>query len=216
MTKAKRYVTIKGVKDGLVFVLNDTCEFSLLIEELVHKLDKTHQQILAGPEVRVLVKLGKRRIEEAEKDQIKAIIGRQGNLHVHAFEEAEPASYLAEIAAAGVIVKQGVVRSGQTVEHKGNLLFVGDVHPGGMIVCTGDIFVMGALRGMAHAGVDGNEAAVIAAAFLRPTQLRIAGVISRPPDEWGLDDASMEFAYIREGKMEIEKITYFHRIRPQQ
>ena len=37
--------------------------------------------------------------------------------------------------------------------------------------------------------------AVIAASLLRPTQLRIADVISRPPDEWMTGDAMMEFAF---------------------
>ncbi|MDF2716220.1 MAG: minC, partial [Paenibacillus sp.] len=113
-----------------------------------------------------------------------------------------------------VTVYKGIIRSGQTVRHEGHLLFLGDINPGGTLLCTGDIFVLGALRGMAHAGLEGNERALIAASYMRPTQLRIADVISRPPDEWGIEDASMEFAYIREGSMEIDKINQLHRLRP--
>jgi septum site-determining protein MinC len=113
-----------------------------------------------------------------------------------------------------ITVLKGIVRSGQTIRHEGNLLYLGDVNPGGTILCTGDLFVMGALRGLAHVGINGNESSIIAASYLKPTQLRIAEVISRPPDEWGLEDAYMEFAYIHLGKMEIDKISQINRLRP--
>jgi septum site-determining protein MinC len=90
---------------------------------------------------------------------------------------------------------------------------MGDLNPGGSLLCTGDIYVLGALRGLAHAGVNGREDAVIAASLLRPTQLRIAEVISRPPDEWMTGDAAMEFAYLIESVMKIDKITQLHRLR---
>ena len=94
-------------------------------------------------------------------------------------------------------------------------MLLGDVNPGGAIVSTGDIFVMGSLRGMAHAGVDGDEGAIIAASHFRPTQLRIADVISRPPDEWGIGETYMEYAYLHEGRMQIDKLSHLHRMRPE-
>ncbi|MNH46121.1 Septum site-determining protein MinC [compost metagenome] len=67
---------------------------------------------------------------------------------------------------------------------------------------------------MAHAGLEGNEEAVIAASYLAPTQLRIAEIISRPPDEWENCETNMEFAFLSEGKMQIDKMTNMFRIRP--
>ncbi len=90
---------------------------------------------------------------------------------------------------------------------------MGDVNPGGALYCTGDIYVLGALRGMAHGGVNGRQDVVIAASLLKPTQLRIAEVISRPPDEWITGDAAMEFAFLKEGQMQIDKITQLYRLR---
>lgn len=80
------------------------------------------------------------------------------------------------------------------------------MNPGGTITCSGDIYILGSLRGMAHAGVDGNEEAIIAASLMSPTQLRIADIISRPPDEWETRESSMEFAYLTNGAMQIDKI----------
>jgi len=212
MTAVKHHVTIKGVKDGLVFLLDDACEFDEVMKELQHKLEKTHQKILTGPIIHVYIKLGSRRATEEEKEQIREVIGQKGNLLIQSIESAEedPASDLVNLSDVKLL--KGIVRSGQTLTQEGNILFLGDINPGGTIVSSGSIYIMGSLRGMAHAGVDGDEKAVIAASHLRPTQLRIASIISRPPDEWGINDAFMEYAYVKEGKMEIDKIHQLHKL----
>ncbi|MCZ8519087.1 MULTISPECIES: septum site-determining protein MinC [Paenibacillus] len=214
MAAAKHHVTIKGVKEGLVFLLDDTCEFSEVLAELKHKLEKTHQQILTGPIIHVHVKLGSRKVTDEQKDQVRDIISRKGNLLIQSVETLDPTVQKAEPDPAEVRMVRGMVRSGQTITHEGNVMFMGDVNPGGTIVSTGSIYIMGSLRGLAHAGVDGDERAIIAASHMRPTQLRIAGVISRPPDEWELGesfDNYMEFAFVKEGKMEIDKIHHLHK-----
>jgi septum site-determining protein MinC len=210
----KQHITIKGVKDGLVFLLDDSCEFSALLDELRYKLEKSHQQLLTGPIVHVQVKLGGRQVTEEDKERIRTVIRQQGNLLVQTIESDAPEA--AEPPdERNLKVLTGMVRSGQTVEHDGSLLLMGDVNPGGSVLCTGDIYVLGALRGLAHAGTGGREDAIIAASLLRPTQLRIAEVISRPPDEWMSGDAAMEFAYLNEGSMKIDKMTQLHRLRKQ-
>lgn len=213
MSVAKQHrVTIKGVKDGLVFLLDDSCDFGEVLAELKYKLEKSHQQILTGPIIHVHVKLGKRVASEEERGLIREIIGQKGNLLIQSIESYDPLHLRPTPDSSDVKLVQGMIRSGQTLMHEGSVLFVGDVNPGGTILSTGSIYVMGALRGMAHAGVDGDEKAIIAASHLRPTQLRIAGVISRPPDEWAAADSFMEFAYIKDGRMEIDKIHHLHKI----
>ncbi|WP_258171338.1 septum site-determining protein MinC [Paenibacillus sp. R14(2021)] len=208
----KQHITIKGVKEGLIFLLDDNCEFSALLEELQYKLEKSHQQLLSGPIVHVQVKLGTRQLNEEEKDRIKSAIRQQGNLLVQSIE-SEVRNETKPEDGNNMKVLSGIIRSGQTLEHDGNLLLLGDLNPGGTLLCTGDIYVLGALRGLAHAGYKGKEDAVIAASLLRPTQLRIQEVISRPPDEWMTGDAMMEFAYLSEGVMKIDKITQLQRLR---
>ncbi|MDF2721299.1 MAG: minC [Paenibacillus sp.] len=215
MTETKHLVTIKGVKEGLVFVIDDSCPYAEVLQELEHKLDNTHRNILTGPVVHVHIKLGKRVANEQEKESIRQIIGKKGNLLVQSIESDHAPEEAPEQPSDRITLYKGIIRSGQTISHDGNVLFLGDVNPGGTLLCSGDIYVLGALRGMAHAGTMGNARAVIAASYMRPTQLRIADVISRPPDEWGIEDASMEFAYIRNGSMELDKINQLHRLRPE-
>jgi septum site-determining protein MinC len=72
----------------------------------------------------------------------------------------------------------GTMRGGQSLHHLGNVVVVGDVNPGAEIVATGDIVVFGALRGVAHAGAQGETRARVHAIELAPTQLRIATYIA--------------------------------------
>lgn len=209
----KQHIMIKGVKEGLLFLLDDDCPFEDLLAELHHKLEKTHHQLLTGPLMHVHVKLGSRLITEEQKEQLTDIIRSHGNLIVGsvtsdstaASEDGDPSSKLTTITS--------IVRSGQTLEHEGNLLLIGDVNPGGTLHCTGDIYVLGALRGMAHAGSGGRQDAIIAASLMRPTQLRIADIVSRPPEEWLSNESAMEFAYLDEGQMQVDKISQLVRMR---
>jgi septum site-determining protein MinC len=66
------------------------------------------------------------------------------------------------------------LRSGTRIEFAGHVVVMGDVNPGAEIIADGSVIIWGRLRGMVHAGVKGNRAAVICALDLSPTQLRIA------------------------------------------
>ncbi|MEX1029604.1 MAG: septum site-determining protein MinC [Paenibacillaceae bacterium] len=214
MAAIKHLVTIKGVKEGLIFLLDDTCKFDSLLNDLRNKLTKTHQNILSGPEIQVQIRLGKRIISENQKQSIIDIIAKRGNLIIRSIEsdvnivqESDPTKQLRMLKT--------IIRSGQTIHHDGDILILGDVNPGGTITSTHNIYILGSLRGMAHAGIDGNEQAIIASSYMKPTQLRIAGIISRPPDEWGIEEAFMEFAYLSDNQMKIDKIVNIHRVRPE-
>jgi septum site-determining protein MinC len=73
---------------------------------------------------------------------------------------------------------RGTLRGGQALHNLGNLVVVGDVNPGAELVASGDIVVFGALRGVAHAGAQGDRNARVIALELAPTQLRIATAIA--------------------------------------
>lgn len=74
------------------------------------------------------------------------------------------------------------VRSGQVIKSNGNVVIIGDCHPGCEIHAAGDITVWGVLGGIAHAGSNGNTKARIRALNLNAIQLRIADSFARRPD----------------------------------
>jgi septum site-determining protein MinC len=94
------------------------------------------------------------------------------------------------------------LRSGTSVRFDGDVVLYGDVNPGAHLVATGNIVVLGALKGMAHAGAGGDEDAFIMALQMRPTQLRIGRKIAVPPQrETGLVP---ERARVDDGQIVIE------------
>ncbi len=97
---------------------------------------------------------------------------------------------------------RGTMRSGRSVVYKGNVVVLGDVNPGAEIIADGNIVVMGHLRGVAHAGANGNPKAYVCANQLNPTQLRIAKLITRPPEE--VSGSDPEIALIKDDMIVIE------------
>ena len=75
------------------------------------------------------------------------------------------------------------VRSGQRIVHRGTIIVGSDVNAGAEVIATGDILIFGTLRGLAHAGCEGDEKARIVAGNMRPQQLRIAAQIARSPED---------------------------------
>lgn len=72
---------------------------------------------------------------------------------------------------------QNSIRSGQKEEYAGSIVVCGDVNPGAEVIAAGNIMVLGNLRGVAHAGANGNKKAIISANCIEVTQIRIANLV---------------------------------------
>ena len=77
------------------------------------------------------------------------------------------------------------LRSGFRVIYQGSVVVVGDVNPGAEIIAAGSVVIWGRLRGVVHAGAEGDEKAVVCALDLAPMQLRIAKYVAVPPKRKG-------------------------------
>lgn len=208
----KQNVLIKGTKDGLVFLLNDDCSFDEVVEELKDKLENSHQQLLNGPIMRTTVKTGHRILTDYQKELLHEVFKAKGNLYLHSIEHETELEK--KVCEDHVQLIHKTIRSGQVLQYEGNILLVGDINPGGILIATGDIYILGTLRGIAHAGINGNKKAVIAASVMEPTQLRIAEIVTRPPEERAERKTfKQEVAYIHEDQIRIEYIQFFSKLR---
>jgi septum site-determining protein MinC len=192
-------VTIKGTKDGLTLHLNDDCSFDELKRELDEKLSATLLTNEDRALIPVKLETGYRYLTNLQQEELKELVRQKNHLVVEEINSQvitkEEADKQQEETGMATITK--IVRSGQVIEVPGNLLLVGDVNPGGTVKAGGNIFVMGALRGIAHAGCNGNDEAVIAASVMKPSQLRISGYLNRAPDHHNSEEKhEMECAYI--------------------
>ncbi len=117
----------------------------------------------------------------AESQGIKAIIGRLG-LSEHYSRKAKleepPEPEKQAFPQEETLMIRKTLRAGQKVICQGNVVIQGDVNPGSEIIADGDIIVIGALRGVAHAGASGREDAAVIALIYEPMQLRIARYIT--------------------------------------
>ncbi len=213
----QQYVTIKGTKDGLTLHLDDSCSFDQLLLELEEMLSLKQYVHGSGPVIGVKVKVGNRLVNENQREKLEKVIKQKRNLIVESIDSnvmtKDEALKLKQESEVTTVAK--IIRSGQVLKVTGDLLLIGDVNPGGTVIAAGNIFVLGALRGIAHAGVDGNQDAIIAASSMKPAQLRISQIINRAPDHISKEGNEMECAYINtDGEMIIERLQQLTHLRP--
>ena len=100
-----------------------------------------------------------------------------------------------------VFVKK-TLRSGFKVTFQGHVIVMGDVNPGAEIIATGSVIIWGRLRGVVHAGAEGDEGAVVCALEFAPTQLRIASQVAIVPSKKG--KPKPEMASVKNGQVIAE------------
>jgi septum site-determining protein MinC len=217
--KKLQNVTIKGTKEGIALHLNDSCSFDELKKELQMKLRESSHSQVDHQLITVKVQLGNRYLTEEKIQELKNIIDENQHLIVDSIHSNVMTKDEVELSRQEleIVSVTGIVRSGQVLKVPGDLLLIGDVNPGGTVMAGGNIFVMGILKGIAHAGCNGNEEAVIAASSLKPSQLRIGEHINRSPDHKVDDEDAreMECAYIDDNnQMMIDRLQVLMHIRP--
>jgi septum site-determining protein MinC len=118
---------------------------------------------------------------------------------------AEPAADRSEGGGRRTLSVHRTLRSGASLRFDGDVILFGDVNPGAQVVAAGNVVILGALKGLAHAGATGEEDAFILGFDLRATQLRIGRKIAIPPSR--PDDAGSkgpEIAHLVDDEIVIE------------
>ena len=209
---------IKGTKDGLTLHLNDQCSFVDLKKELDDKLSAHYRKTEGTPLLTVNIQTGNRYLTDNQVEELKEIVRQKRNLVVNEVRSNVITKNEVEtlINERNIETLTGVVRSGQVVEVAGDILIVGDVNPGGRVLAGGNIYILGSLKGIAHAGHSGNREAVIVASKMTPSQLRIASCLNRAPDRVDdVDEHQMECAYVDdEDQIVVDRLQVLKHLRP--
>ena len=211
----KQLIHIKGTKDGLVLRLDDQCSFIELVEELGKKVTDGH---LDG-KIDVQLHLGKRYCTQEQKDQLTEIVEEQQKLCVKKIQSdvitLEESHKLLETSRFETYV--GIVRSGQTIRVTGDILVLGDVNPNGRIEAGGNVHIAGKLKGIVHAGMGGNEQAIVSASHFEPTHILIGNYVEVMTNEtqYILDNTDQIFAYLGENNViAYDRIQEIRNVRP--
>jgi len=202
------HLEFKGTKDGIIIQLSKESSIEDLIDNLRKKTDK--KSFYSGASV--IGTLGKK-LNYLEKSKIEDILIKELQMTVESLENLDiikekindkKEQIFSGLEEGNTKFVRGTLRSGRKVDFDGNIVILGDVNPGAEIIASGNIIVMGTLRGVANAGKTGNQDAYVVASKLLPTQLRIAKLITRPPDDTDYEPDLPEIAYIKDEQIVIE------------
>ncbi|GAA0371316.1 septum site-determining protein MinC [Alkalibacterium iburiense] len=212
-------VSLKGTKEGYQLIIQSSASFESILEELKELTMQLKKDSAAGHEITFFVKTGKRELTNEEKAQLTEII-EDDHFKVHSFE-AEVISVEKALKwhiESAPTLEAKTVRSGQIVEAEGDLLLIGGVHPGGTVRATGSIFIIGELRGIAHAGYGGKESAIVVGNFRYNAQVRIGDnvhVIEQDEDSEELKN-DVEFVYVNDLHIiEVSPLQKLKTVRPE-
>jgi septum site-determining protein MinC len=220
MTKEPSIVQIKGIREGLMVSLGEA-DWETLTTTLIGQIDEkpsffqsARMALDVGSTVLHVAELAPLRDTLSERGiSLWAVLGsslitEQTAQNLGLATRISKPKPVEDIKAADAISEgkalwiQHTLRSGTRIEFPGNVLIIGDINPGAEVVAGGSVIVWGRLRGVVHAGVDGNKEAVVGALEFSPTQLRIAGEIAVSSRK--TPKGKLEIAKLKDGNLIAE------------
>lgn len=202
-----QYVTINTKKDQIVIRLSDKAEQEEIVASLKRKLQelkKLYQKektpilitgkILKNKEINEIQELIKKQIDVQVDFESPKVLGLYGIKKV----------YHQDIQNSETKFHTGSIRSGQRIEFEGSLVIIGDVNSGAEVIAGENIVVLGALRGLAHAGAKGNKEAIIAANKIESAQIRISNIIQEIVKDDEEYNITKTYAYVENDKIVLE------------
>jgi septum site-determining protein MinC len=192
---ANSIVALRAYRDGLHLIIRPHLSITEIEAAIQQEMSRMNQPLI-GASVQIDLKCPI--LKEEEMSYLKSKLQETYNLTVRSIEALdEQASPPIAAAPTTHAIQQRTdmqnsrdsepsrivpytIRSGQTENFpQGSLIIYGDVNSGAEVKAGGDIVVLGALRGNAHAGINGRLSAVVIAMDLVPVQLQIGNFINR-------------------------------------
>lgn len=212
-------VQIKGIREGLLVSLGDA-GWPVLQRALMERIE---QQPSFFQGARLALDVGNQVLHVAELTTLRDQLSERGIILWAVLSESPATESTAQIlglatrihkprpqelqAAKGIDDETALwvnktLRSGMRIEFASHVVVFGDVNMGAEVVAGGSVIVWGRLRGVVHAGAQGNRDAVVCALDLSPTQLRIADEIAVSPARG--DTPQPEIVRLKDGRLQAE------------
>ncbi|PIO83690.1 cell division protein [Loigolactobacillus backii] len=180
-------VILKGRQDGYQITLKQDSAISGIMTELTDLFVRLNQEkkVPGNKIINFTIKTENRLLTEKQQQQIYALIEQYPQFQVTTIE----ASVMTHQAAQNwkqqdnVHLNRAIIRSGQEVDVEGDVLFIGQIHNGGILKATGSVFLLGVCEGVVQAGFPDNEDALIVGDLTDAFQVRISGSVGIIADE---------------------------------
>lgn len=183
-------VIIKSSKNGINLILDEKLPFSELLDEIKKKFIDSEKFF---KDAKIAISFEGRSLSENEQFEIIDVIQQNTTItiicvidHDELMDEVlrRRIGEYEELHSpqTGQFYK-GTLRSGQQIESETSLVVLGDVNPGAKVIAKGNIVILGALKGIAYAGADGDSSCFVAALDMNPVQIKIGDHIGRSADK---------------------------------
>lgn len=207
----ENYVMFKGTKNGINILLQQDISFSEL-KTLFEK--KVIESAKFFENVKTSIAFQGRTLSQEEEKELLEILSEHTTMTITFIRDAQKEDKSQKIPEGVTLPEdmeqyyitkyhKGSIRSGQCLTFDGSVVVIGDVNPGGEIKASGNIIILGQLKGIAHAGCNGMLNAFVSALYMIPVQLRIADIITRFPEENKKGPKPPEFAYVEDGQIYV-------------
>lgn len=214
----KNAVIIKSFQNGISVIMDETTEYSELLNEVALKFSESNKFF---KDAKMVLSLEGRKLSDKEERQIVDVISKSSDINIVCLvgkDEEKNQMYLRALKQIeqktdenpGQFYK-GTLKNGQTLETEHSIIILGDVYPGSAVISTNDIIVLGGLYGEAYAGGSGEEGHYIVALEMSPEKMKIGDTRYKSGEKqskWSIKPKIQpKIAYVKNNKLVIDSIT---------
>lgn len=188
--KQDNSVIVKGYKDGILLILDETMAFDELLERIRRKFEDSAKFLGAA---KLALTFSGRVLSISEQKDVLRVISEVTDLEILCvFDNDEPMQEIMKKTVDSVISSlsnqsgkffYGSVTAGSHVSTENSMVVIGNIEKGGEVSCGGSLVVLGAIEGSATAGTNGSHEALIYASSIEAEHLQIVKSVYDPSEE---------------------------------
>lgn len=182
----KSCLRVSSTKEEIKIMINAATEFEEILEEFNIKLPRIKKYYEKD---RMPIHILGKALKENEQAAIRTILKAEIDTKITFGDTSEVLglhairrTYESSVETSETKFIKGSLRSGQREEFNGSIAILGDLNHGAEVIAGENIIVVGRIRGLAHAGANGNKKAIISANSIDATQVRIANIVKEIPE----------------------------------
>lgn len=211
-------ISLKGKGNEYLLEINSDSNFDQAMADLNELLQKLKSNSpVNSKNIAIKIDTEMRLLSKVQLDRIKTIIGKYDlfNLDGVTSQVKDQTSISRFFNKNKMNIETRIIRSGKVVQYEGDLLLLGDVHKGGQVQATGDIYVVGNVEGIIQAGYPSNNDAVIVGDIKNASQIRISDLVGIVADIPSENIGQKHFSYVNDlHVIQQSDINHFEDIRP--
>lgn len=196
-------IRISSTKDEIRIMVNAATEFDEVLEEFRSKLPRIKKYYEKN---KLPIHIVGKALKENEQTAVRTVLKPEIDTKITFGEASEvlglhaiKRTFESSVETSETKFIRGNLRSGQREEFSGSIAILGDLNYGAEVIAGENIIVTGKIRGLAHAGANGNKKAIISANSIEPTQVRISNILKEIPE----NDYKLPFIYLDGENIEI-------------